>query len=146
VDRRCARSRGRIGWGNGRHVVLVFFRPSGGGAFVAHTPTACRPHLFRRRQVVAVNAATAATHRWTGSARGRGVGSGGGTDGMSSSSSFSGAGVGARETRGVRLGRCMRGNRLRRAGERLGHGHGQCLVFNNSTVAFEESKTVECEK
>jgi hypothetical protein len=49
--------------------------------------TACRPRLFQagwwrrvRRphtEVVAVDAATAATHRWTGSARGRGVGSGG---------------------------------------------------------------------
>jgi hypothetical protein len=71
--------------GNGRHasgVVLVVFR---GPEWWMHVR---RP----RTKVVAVAAATAATRRWTGGARGRGVGSVWGTGGMpvGSSSSFSG--------------------------------------------------------
>src|SRR3984893_22115 len=54
-------------WGNGRHgVVLVFFR---GPEWWRHV---CRPHT----EGVAVDAATATTHRRTSGTRGRGVGSG----------------------------------------------------------------------
>src|ERR1700730_15866918 len=53
-------------WGDGRHgVVLVFFRGREGWRPVR------RPHT----EGVAVDAATAATHRWTSGACGRGVGS-----------------------------------------------------------------------
>src|ERR1700730_14853438 len=67
VGGRAARAvEGSDRWGNGRHgVVLVFFR---GPEWWRHVR---RPHT----EGVAVDAATAATHRWTSSARGRGVGS-----------------------------------------------------------------------
>jgi hypothetical protein len=71
-----------------------------------------RPRLFRgpewwrrvrrpQTEVVAVDTATAATHRWRAVRAVEGSDRCGGTDGMGSSSSVSGAGVGARETRWV---------------------------------------------
>jgi hypothetical protein len=94
-------------WGNGRRGrPRLSGGPSGGGAFVAHTPkpspsTPPSPPLISGRSVRAVE----------------GSGRCGGTDGSwcTWSESFSGAGVEAqaRETRGVskgiRLGRCTRG-------------------------------------